>query len=775
MTGLSGRFRTHLAAVGNFGIKDAAIGSPAHSGQTTAFAVTSGDSVYVFVAYDATSTGATQVNTVTDTSSNTYQKAGIVQNTGNSSLATNPAIEVWYADNVPTNASLKVTVTFNGSSSNKTLFAIVAAEITGATSAGSLDAVSAGMAFGTGVVADAVTSASDPISIAGPGDLLLAVQCAVRPTGTVFSGGGFLSSPIPPQDSGGTTSNWPLNDVVLNVLPYTPVVGGTYNSATNWLLTDPTLGAILTVTIRSSSGLNGARAFTVSPWGLNTTPSSPIFNAGANFGPDTPGTTTSGIQEALNAASAANVMVVHLNSGLFKVKSQISWPAAWSGILEGSGATETSSTYPPGSQTDGSHVQAQSDLGGSGSILVLSNGSVNTVGCTMKDIYWDAAAVNLTNGVVDFRQYMEQSTKTEIWRCTFDAGTSTTPHSLLMDYNDDSILYHCTCWNANVVSISGVSLPAALRWMSPKGGNKIIGGVYDGMSLAFQNSTQIFVTNNTAWRVLSSSDPNARLNLYGCYKNGNADPAAGAPIVQNDNSNLYISVDGGFYYIDTKSGAGGTPFFGSTSSAAIIYLSIKNCFLNSEATGVAPTPIVNYLLSTNAQNVIADFDPNSVTIVETGVVTPPNTYVIDSQPLGPNNGQGSGYGIAHIVADNRLTGLNAPATGAGYVPLQDSDLEVSAEVYVSVAGGLATAIVVDFFDEGGVSRSLILPVLSPVAGSFGFSNVPDPIDALGPWVGATVRIRAKAGTPVTVSTSSTGSYAGSMYTFDSTIKILSSS
>jgi hypothetical protein len=107
--------------------------------------------------------------------------------------------------------------------------------------------------------------------------------------------------------------------------------------------------------------------------------------------------------------------------------------------------------------------------------------------------------------------------------------------------------------------------------------------------------------------------------------------------------------------------------------------------------------------------------------------------------------------------------------------LQDSDLEVSAEVYVSVAGGLATAIVVDFFDEGGVSRSLILPVLSPVAGSFGFSNVPDPIDALGPWVGATVRIRAKAGTPVTVSTSSTGSYAGSMYTFDSTIKILSSS
>ena len=84
-----------------------------------------------------TSSGGISVSTVTDSSGNAYKRAGIIQNKTNSNY---PAEEIWYADNVPANSALTVTVTFN----SRTGFFFTAMDISDVSSNGSLDAVSGG-------------------------------------------------------------------------------------------------------------------------------------------------------------------------------------------------------------------------------------------------------------------------------------------------------------------------------------------------------------------------------------------------------------------------------------------------------------------------------------------------------------------------------------------------------------------------------------------------------------------------------------------------------
>jgi hypothetical protein len=312
-----------------------------------------------------------------------------------------------------------------------------------------------------------------------------------------------------------------------------------------------------------------------------------------------------------------------------------------------------------------------------------------------------------------------------------------------------------------LVTVNSVALPSSLQWKSPLGGNKILGGVFDGMSLSFQNSTQIFVTCNSSWRVLTGSANNARLNMYGCYRNTSADPPTPAPVIQNDCATLTVVVDGGWFFIDPNST--GVPFFVSTGSADVITLSIRNCVLET----VAASGTTNDLLSTVAPNVLADLDPNSVTFTAKHIGA---NYLVNSQPQG-NSAQGKGYGVAHIVADYRQTGLMASAAGATYNPSQDSDLEVSAEVFVVTKGSIATQLIVSYKDEGGTLRTRPIPVIGPA--STGFSTTTTPISAVGPWMGATLRIRAQASTAVVVKTDPGGTYTGCSYTFGSTIKLLS--
>jgi hypothetical protein len=742
-------------------------GSPA-ANNTVNLSVNAGESIYVFIGYDCTTGGTVSVSSVTGPGNVPFVKAGsTVHNTANTPF---PAAEVYYIDNVAANTSYAVKVTMSAPS----YFAFLAVVVSGADSLNSLDAWSSGSANNTYPTSDKVTSVA-------ASDLVLALDCARLGTtspGFFLSAGGFR----------GLAEGYSGTTVASDVHTYVYQTGGqrvgTYDAQLSGYPTNAPY-SLLTVAVRPPPGwstLPGKPYLTVSAVGYATS-GALIMNAGSDFGPDTPGTTTSGIQEALTAAKNAGIMMVHLNSGLFKVSSKITWPAGWTGTLEGSGSTMSSTDYP-GYQTDGSHVQAQAAMGGAGSLLKLDNGAVNTLHCNMRDIYWDAAGVNLATAVVDFTQKSEASIGTDIARCVFDAGSSTTPVSLIMDFNDDSILYHCSCKNGNNYPGLTPAFPGSLQWKSPLGGNKIVGGVYDGMALTFQNSTQIFVTCNTAWRVLAGSADHATLNMYGCYRNTSADPlppampASGgpvAPVVQNDNATLRVLIDGGWFFIDKNVRAGvpppnGDSFFASTGSSDVIAVSLKNCVLSTHA----PMGTTNNLLSTNAANLLTDFDLNSVTILNDFSAT----VVVNSQPLGPGSSASIGYGVGRIVAENRRTQLSAAATGATYTPLYDCDLEISATVYVKSIGSaptLATAIQVSYNDENSGSPTQYIPVLSAAAAAYAFSNVQYPINAVGVYTSPVIRIRAQAGTAVKILTPIGGTYpADSIYRFDSTIKVISS-
>lgn len=79
------------------------------------------------------------------------------------------------------------------------------------------------------------------------------------------------------------------------------------------------------------SGLWAKPGVTVSSIGLSTTPAAPIANNGADFGPDTPGTTTSGINEAVNSGARS----VYLLPGEFNTSSSVYLPSNYGISLVG--------------------------------------------------------------------------------------------------------------------------------------------------------------------------------------------------------------------------------------------------------------------------------------------------------------------------------------------------------------------------------------------------------------------------------------------------------
>jgi hypothetical protein len=306
----------------------------AGSSATSNIAVNQGDSVYVLVAYGCKSGATVSVKTspvgVTDSAGNLYNRAGIKQNGSNS---TYPAIEIWYADNVPANSSLKITVAFTGS----TFYVFTAVQVSGSYGAGSIDVVSSGATGNS-------TSSSDPITTAAPYDLVIACDCSVRGTGTVTSGGGFTA------DSGLGGPSGPLvgSDVYLNVFYDDGAAAGNYNSSLSYVTAEPY--AVITVGVRTStawSGVSGRPYVTVSPVGI-ANGGAAVVNNGADFGPDTVNpatgmaTQTSGIQEALNSVGVVGGHV-QLLAGTFKVSASggINLPDCNGIVLEGAGSTMT--------------------------------------------------------------------------------------------------------------------------------------------------------------------------------------------------------------------------------------------------------------------------------------------------------------------------------------------------------------------------------------------------------------------------------------------------
>jgi hypothetical protein len=298
--------------IGNSGTASAASGSPAASGTTSSFAVQTGDSVYVFVGYATNASGGVTVGSVADTTGNVYKRAGGVLNTETSLY---PAIEVWYADRVPANSSLRVTVTFLGGS---TIFTISAVEITGADSGGSLDARSSGdsgSSFPT-----SAPSSEDPISTVTRSDLVIACVCYSVGVGTIASGGSFSASSAINLTGGGAGNVGISGFIKTSAAPAS-------SDSKLYGTSSPYPFAILTVAVRQAvgvqewSGTSGRPFVVVSPNGISNGLSE-ILNDGSDFGPDTMGTTTYGIQEALNFIAETGGLV-YCRNGAYALKSPL--------------------------------------------------------------------------------------------------------------------------------------------------------------------------------------------------------------------------------------------------------------------------------------------------------------------------------------------------------------------------------------------------------------------------------------------------------------------
>ena len=271
-----------------------------------AIAVNSGDSIYVFIGYDCGSTGSISVSGVSDTI-NKYRPIGKKQNPGQTSPHSNASVEIWCADSVAAASSLTVKVTFSAA----TFFGIVVQDIVGgAIPTNAFDALSPG-STGSGM------TSTDPVSTVSGEDLVIAVQCQSDGTGALTSGGGFTNVLFADSGFGGlerlTVSGWDLSVR----LP------STVNSSFSW----PSTGfpySILTVAIRSALEYSnlpiGKPSLTVSPIGIKTAQST-LANNGADFGVDTPGTTTGGWNEAV-AAAANGTRIVGL-PGTFSISNTI--------------------------------------------------------------------------------------------------------------------------------------------------------------------------------------------------------------------------------------------------------------------------------------------------------------------------------------------------------------------------------------------------------------------------------------------------------------------
>lgn len=261
---------------------------------TVTLGVNQGDSVYVFVSYGGNNAGSLKVNSV-KVGTITFNQAGSVKN---SSASPYPCQDIWYLDNLNANSSLTITVNFSAA----TATVITAVAVYGADALNSLDAVSLGSAAG-------VNPSSDPVTTVAGTDLIIACECASGTSNYLQSDSGF---PAVFNKASGTGASDIWSGAYVSGAPRV----GTYNVKLDGtsLLGAPVTYALLTVAIRavdSWATLPGKPYVTVSPVGISC---GSVFatNNGADFGPDTPGTTTVGIQEAIDSVTDSGGTVLLL-------------------------------------------------------------------------------------------------------------------------------------------------------------------------------------------------------------------------------------------------------------------------------------------------------------------------------------------------------------------------------------------------------------------------------------------------------------------------------
>ena len=218
-------------------------------------------------------------------------------------IASNGSVCIWVFRRVaPVSASSSFNVTVTPSSSSSPL-EVVSIEVV---NDGGLDV--AGVASGTGTV-ESVTQ-----STTTDNELIVFLGADNSATFSSWGSGqtGISGYPSPPSN----VTAWGSYQSAASPGSFGPMRN--VSSSTTWV------AVFLSIAYQTPwPALAGKPGITVSPIGLSTSPAALIANNGADFGPDTAGTTTSGIQEAVNSAlnsgSHAGLLPILLLPGNFVV------------------------------------------------------------------------------------------------------------------------------------------------------------------------------------------------------------------------------------------------------------------------------------------------------------------------------------------------------------------------------------------------------------------------------------------------------------------------
>jgi hypothetical protein len=683
------------------GSATAASGHAAGSGQTVSGQLNpkTGDSLYVFVSYQGGLLGPV-VSGVSDTSSNLYKRAARKQNNVTSPY---PAVDVWYSDNVPSNSTLQVTVTF----SSNTVFAFYAIDIAGAAPTDSLDALSAGQE-------SSAKSSSDSIASIGPNDLVMACQASANVTGSsMSSGGGFTATELE-LESGTSTS-----DVLLDVWQDGPASPNDFNSSLSW--TDTAPYSIVTIAIRSAvaiGGVPGAPHITVSSVGVANS-YSPILNGGADFGPDTAGTTTCGLQEALNYLGARGGGTLKLcTAGTdYSISSKVTWPSGGNGIkVSGIGWSKQAG----GLNSNGTRISASGTFSDTDMITFDSNDFYNV---SFEEFTMDGLNGSVTNSLLNLATTTEIRHEISLYHVAFcSTGTASPTYGLIMDHDQESVLLHCNHYLPFEATITGGSLKVF-------GGNMLWGcelAVQDAdfFGVAFNNSSP---SGGAAVTINSGGGSGVSIGFYSCYWD---DPMeASSPSVSNNSGGRVNVVAYGCRFFQSNNNT-----FFAVSGTSPYNLELAGCTFNVSAgysCSVLDTTLDTHNLTWNQTNVLSPTGGTATLETSKSQVGlgNPNVQLLSGQVA--------------LVAANGTTVLS----GTSWTdPLDETDPRVTVSIYVRitafVSGGTIT-FELDYYNYGNVEKQFYFQ-MQPQGGGPIVSALS--AGSTGEWSSIPLPLRIKAGT-----------------------------
>jgi hypothetical protein len=139
------------------------------------------------------------------------------------------------------------------------------------------------------------TSETSSVTSTVTNDLVLFLGADTLATFSSWGSGqtGITPYPSPPSNVSAWGSHQP------QAAPGSAASTRTVTASTTWVAVSIAISPLV-----PWSGIAGKAFVTVSPVGLASSPAAPIANNGADYGPDTPATLTSGIQEALDSIAS---------------------------------------------------------------------------------------------------------------------------------------------------------------------------------------------------------------------------------------------------------------------------------------------------------------------------------------------------------------------------------------------------------------------------------------------------------------------------------------